>query len=392
MEPALAVLLVLAVTASGIGAWRLMSAPRRVLRPESEAMRTALHHATSTLPHLRRGLDGPSARKAAPHLRALTQAAALAITDEDSVLAVEGASGSGLNLAWLLELSRRVEDGRIHVEPKGAARLGPEIGGAAVVAPLVIQERHVGALIALYESDRRLRPDDTRVVGEAAALVSAQVELSLVAAQEERLTRAELHALRARISPHFIYNSLAAIASYIHSTPDTARTLLAEFADFTRYAFRGERTYVTIAEELHYVEKYLRLEQARFGNRLTVRVQVDPDVLQTVVPVLSLQPLVENAVRHGVEALAGQRTIEIVAIDHDLDVELRVCDDGPGMDGDEAASALSGARGGIGLSNVNRRLRSTFGDDYGLEIQSAPARGTTVVMVVPKFRVGVRAA
>jgi two-component system, LytTR family, sensor kinase len=392
MEPALAVLLVLAITASGIGAWRLMSAPRRVLRPESEAMRTALHHATSTLPHLRRGLDGPSARKAAPHLRALTQAAALAITDEDSVLAVDGASASSLTAAWLLELSRRVEDGRIHVEPKGAARLGPDIGGAVVVAPLVIQERHVGALIALYERDRRLRPDDTRVIGEAAALVSAQVELSLVAAQEERLTRAELHALRARISPHFIYNSLAAIASYIHSTPDTARTLLAEFADFTRYAFRGERTYVTIAEELHYVEKYLRLEQARFGDRLTVRVQVDPDVLQTVVPVLSLQPLVENAVRHGVEALAGKRTIEILGIDHDLDVELRVCDDGPGMDGDEAASALSGARGGIGLSNVNRRLRSTFGEDYGLEIQSTPSRGTTVVMVVPKFRVGVRAA
>jgi two-component system LytT family sensor kinase len=391
MEPALAVLLVLAITASGVGAWRLMSAPRRVLRPESEAMRTALHHATATLPHLRRGLDGPSARKAAPHLRALTQAAALAITDEHSVLAVDGGSGTDPGVAWLLELSRRVEDGRIHVEPKGAAWLEPDIG-AAVVAPLVIQQRHVGALIALYERDRRLRPDDTRVVGEAAALVSAQVELSLVAAQEERLTRAELHALRARISPHFIYNSLAAIASYIHSTPDTARTLLAEFADFTRYAFRGERTYVTIAEELHYVEKYLRLEQARFGDRLAVRVQVDPDVLQTVVPVLSLQPLVENAVKHGVEALAGKRTIEIVAIDHDLDVELRVCDDGPGMDGDEAASALSGARGGIGLSNVNRRLRSTFGEDYGLEIQSTPARGTTVVMVVPKFRVGVRAA
>jgi two-component system LytT family sensor kinase len=392
MESALVVVLVLAVTASAFGAWRLMSAPRRVLRPESEAMRTALHHATATLPHLRRGLEGPSARKAAPHLRALTQAAALAITDEDSVLAVDGASGSRLNVAWLLELSRRVEDGRIHVEPKGAARLGPENGGAAVVAPLVIQQRHVGALIALYERDRRLRPDDTRVVGEAAALVSAQVELSLVAAQEERLTRAELHALRARISPHFIYNSLAAIASYIHSTPDTARTLLAEFADFTRYAFRGERTYVTIAEELHYVEKYLRLEQARFGDRLTVRVQVDPDVLQTVVPVLSLQPLVENAVKHGVEALAGERTIEILAIDHDLDVELRVCDDGPGMDGAQASSALSGARGGIGLSNVNRRLRSTFGEDYGLEIHSTPARGTTVVMVVPKFRVGVRAA
>ena len=390
MEPALAVLLVLAVTASAFGAWRLLSAPRRVLRPESEAMRTALHHATATLPHLRRGLDGPSARKAAPHLRALTQAAALAITDEGRVLAVDGVGASSLSVTRLLELSRQVEDGRIHVEPKGAAQ--PDIGGAAVVAPLIIQERHVGALIALYERDRRLRPDDTRVVGEAAALVSAQVELSLVAAQEERLARAELHALRARISPHFIYNSLAAIASYIHSRPDAARTLLTEFADFTRYAFRGERTYVTIAEELHYVEKYLRLEQARFGDRLSVRVQVDPDVLQTVVPVLSLQPLVENAVKHGVEARAGRRTIEILGIDHDLDVELRVCDDGPGMDAEEAASALSGARGGIGLSNVNRRLRSTFGEDYGLEIGSQPARGTTVTMVVPKFRVGVRAA
>ena len=392
MEPALVALLVLAVTASAFGAWRLASAPRRVLRPESEAMRTALHHAISTLPHLRRGLDGPSARKAAPHLRALTQAVALAITDGDSVLAVDGTGTAHPTAARLLELSRRVEDGRIYVEPRRRSAEGADATGAAVVAPLLIQEQLLGALIAIYEPDHRLRPDDTRVVGEAAALVSAQVELSLVAVQEERLTKAELHALRARISPHFVYNSLAAIASYIHSTPDTARTLLAEFADFTRYAFRGERTYVTIAEELHYVEKYLSLEQARFGDRLTVRVQVDPDVLQAVVPVLSLQPLVENAVRHGVEALAGERTIEIVAIDHDLDVELRVSDDGPGMDGDEAASALSGARGGIGLSNVNRRLRSTFGEDYGLEIQSTPARGTTVVMVVPKFRVGVRAA
>ena len=390
MEPALAVLLVLAITASAFGAWRLLSAPRRVLRPESEAMRSALHHATATLPHLRRGLDGPSARKAAPHLRALTQAAALAITGGESVLAVDGAGASSLSVGRLIELSRQVQDGRIHVEPKGAAQ--PDIGGAAVVAPLIIQQRHVGALIALYERDRRLRPDDTRVVGEAAALVSAQVELSLVAAQEERLARAELHALRARISPHFIYNSLAAIASYIHSSPDAARTLLAEFADFTRYAFRGERTYVTIAEELHYVEKYLRLEQARFGDRLTVRVHVDPEVLHAVVPVLSLQPLVENAVKHGVEMRAGERTVEILAIDRDLDVEIRVVDDGMGMNEDEVAAALSGAHGGIGLCNVDRRLRTTFGEDYALEIQSEPAQGTTVVMVVPKFRAGVRAA
>ena len=270
-------------------------------------MRTALHHATATLPHLRRGLDGPSARKAAPHLRALTQAAALAITDGDTVLAVDGASGSSPVAAWLLELSRRVEDGRIHVEPKGPSRPVPELEGAAVVAPLVIQDRHIGALIALYERDRRLRPDDTRVVGEAAALVSAQVELSVVAAQEERLTKAELHALRARISPHFIYNSLAAIASYIHSTPDEAR----ELADRV-CRVHPVRVPAGSAPTSRWPRSCTTWRSTCGSSRrgsatgCTVRVQVDPDVLQTVVPVLSLQPLVENAVKHGVEARRGE--------------------------------------------------------------------------------------
>ena len=392
MEAALGLLLLVAIAGSGLGAWRLTSSPRRVLSPEREAMRSALHHTIATLPHLRRGLDETSAKAAAPHLRALTQAAAVAITDGDTVLALDGISGNGVSASYLRDLSAHVMDGRVHVQPRSnAVRLsGPN--GSAVVAPLVIQDETVGALIALYAEDYRLRPDDARVVGEAAALVSAQVELSVVADQEERLTRAELHALRARISPHFVYNSLAAIASYIHSNPEEARALLAEFAEFSRYSFKRERTYVTLAEELHYVQKYLRLEQARFQDRLTIRVQVDPDVLQTVVPVLSLQPLVENAVKHGVEMRCGRRTIEIIGIDRDLDVELRVRDDGIGMSTSKVAVALSGEAEGTGLHNVDRRLRATFGENYGLEIESEPDRGTTVVLAVPKFRVGVRAA
>jgi two-component system LytT family sensor kinase len=149
---------------------------------------------------------------------------------------------------------------------------------------------------------------------------------------------------------------------------------------------------VTLADELHYVQKYLRIEQARFGERLGVRVQVAPEVLHVVVPVLSLQPLVENAVRHGVEARAGRRTVEILGIDRDVDVELRVSDDGVGMDGDQIAAALRGAGEGTGLHNVDRRLRATFGEEYGLEIQSERGKGTTVIMTVPKFRAGVRAA
>jgi two-component system LytT family sensor kinase len=222
--------------------------------------------------------------------------------------------------------------------------------------------------------------------------VSAQVELSALAEHEERLAEAELRALRAQISPHFIYNALAAVANSIHTRPEEARELLTEFAEFTRYAFRGNRSYVTLADELHYVEKYLRLEKARFGDRLDVRVSVAPEVLTAVVPVLSMQPLVENAVRHGVEKAAGPCRVEILGADLDADVELTVRDGGAGMSAEAAAAALAGRGAGIGLANVHARLQSTFGPEYGLEVESPPGGGTVVRMLVPKFRAGVRAA
>ena len=375
MEAALGLLLVLAIAGSGLGAWRLTSSPRRVLSPEREAMRSALHHAIATLPHLRRGLDETSAKAAAPHLRALTQATAVAITDGDRVLALDGISGNDASAAHLRDLSAHVMDGRVHVQPRtNAVRLSGS-SGAAVVAPLVIQDENVGALIALYDEDYRLRPDDARVVGEAAALVSAQVELSVVADQEERLTRAELHALRARFRP--TSSTTRSLPSRAISTPTLNRhgsyspSLPSSLDTRSRRSARMS----PFAEELHYVEKYLRLEQARFRDRLTVRVQVDPDVLQTVVPVLSLQPLVENAVKHGVETRSGQRTIEIVGFDRDVDVELRVRDDGIGMSPSEVALALSGEAEGTGLHNVDRRLRAAFGENYGLEIETEPTVG-----------------
>ncbi len=383
MDVALGVLLGVALSASVLAAVRLVSTPR-ILSPAEESMRALLHAATATLPHLRRGLSAETARRSVPHVRALTQAQAVAIVDCDRVLAVDGqttALEQGQRLPPWLKTGRQ---DRVHVEKVPDA--------AAVVAPLVVQRERVGGLVCLYPSGGRLRPEDTRVVEETASLVSAQIELSAVAAQEERLAQAELAALRAQISPHFIYNALAAVASLIHTRPDEARELLTEFAEFTRYAFRGRRSYVTLADELHYVEKYLRLEQARFGDRLSVRVEVAPEVLGAVVPVLSIQPLVENAVRHGVEARSERVSVEIVGRDLDVDVELRVSDDGSGMDEDQAADALDGRGEGIGLSNVHGRLQATFGEEYGLRVESEPGRGTTVILCVPKFRAGVRAA
>ena len=110
---------------------------------------------------------------------------------------------------------------------------------------------------------------------------------------------AELRALRAQISPHFIYNALAAIASFVRTDPDRARELLLEFADFSRYALRRGGDFTTLADELRNVERYLVLKQARFGDRLTVSLRVAPEVLPVAILFLAIQPRVENAVLHG---------------------------------------------------------------------------------------------
>jgi two-component system LytT family sensor kinase len=390
VDVALGVVLGMVLAASLAAGWRLVVAPRRVLDPGGAAMQRAVHAATAILPHLRRGLTAESAASAAAPLRVLTGADAVALAGPDVLLAFEGL-GAGHHHAGdpLEQLVPARREERLHVEPRLACAAPDCPLRSAIVAPLAVRDRRVGLLVALYERPGRLRLEESRVVAEAAALVSAMIELSELEAQGERLARAELRALRAQISPHFIYNALAAVAAFIHSRPEEARELLIEFSEFIRYAFARQRPYVTLADELQYVEKYLRLEQARFGERLRVRVQVDPAVLQAVVPVLSLQPLVENAVRHGVESRPEGGLVAIEGRDLGADVELRVSDDGAGIDAERAAAALAGEGPGIGLGNVHGRLQSTFGEGYGLVVENGS--GTTVVMTLPKFRAGVRA-
>jgi two-component system LytT family sensor kinase len=385
---------VLGVTlvASGFAAVRFIR-PRRVLSPEGSAMQAALHAASATLPHLRRGLTRQSAAKAIPHLLILTQASAVAIADHETVLAYAGVGQDhhrgGEPAERLLGESASSRRTRVQMVecPDGDCPLG-----ARVVAPLVVREVHIGSLAAFFHEKRDIRPVNVRIVEEAAALVAAQVELATLTSQGERLAKAELSALRAQISPHFVYNALAAVANTIHTCPEEARELLIDFAEFTRYAFKTESPYVTLREELAYADRYLRLERARFRDRLDVRIEVAPEALTAVVPVLSLQPLVENAVRHGIERHGGAGELRITGLDLGSDVEVRVADNGTGMTAEDARSALRGTAGGIGLANVQTRLRTTFGPGYGLEIESALGHGTVVRMTVPKFRPGVRAA
>ena len=254
--------------ATAVGVWWTLVHARHAARtPETLGMQSALHAATATLPHLRRGLGPSSAARAVPHLRELTGAASVALADTRTVLAIDGEGGDQVRPGDLVShLLARTRDDRMRVEPRLTSSDPSCPLRSAVLAPLLVQGRRAGTLIAFYRARGRPPASELRVVREAASLVSAQLELSVVADQGERLARAELRALRAEISPHFIYNALAAVAGDIHTRPEEARELLIDFAEFTRYLFRDGRSYVTLADELEHVERYLRLEQARFRS------------------------------------------------------------------------------------------------------------------------------
>jgi two-component system, LytTR family, sensor kinase len=386
MELALGLGLGIGIAAIAAAIWRALRAPRTSGVSEA-AMQAALHAATATLPHLRKGLTARNAERAVPNLRALMGAAAIALADTRAVLAIDGEGREQVRPGDLLSrLLERADDNRVHMVPRLVSSDPTCPLRSAVLAPLIAQGKRVGTLIAFYRTVGRPSHHELRVVQEAASLVSAEVELSLVAAQEERVAQAELRALRAQISPHFIYNALAAVAGDIHSRPEEARDLLTDFAEFTRYLFRDGRSYVTLGEEIDHVERYLRLEQARFRDSLHVTIDVPPETRGTVVPAMSVQPLVENAVRHGVERRAGSGRVAITARTVGGDVELRVADDGIGIARERLGAVLAGAGGGIGVSNVDARLRATFGERYALRIESDIGQGTTAVMTVPNLR------
>ncbi|MER6583568.1 histidine kinase, partial [Nonomuraea sp. NPDC001023] len=256
---------------------------RRPALPEGgkhEATFTALHVAGLAAPALRGGLDRDSARKAVRHLHALLGTRAVAITSTDAALAWNGPCTDDV----LTYARTTLAAGRAQVfagRPHGA-----------VVVPLTVDDTVVGTLAAF---DEEVSAALVRAVTELGRWVSGQLELADLDASRRRALEAEMRALRAQISPHFVYNALTTIASFVRTNPKRARELLLDFADFSRYALRRAHDFTTLADELTCVDRYLLLERARFGDKLRFSLQVAPEVLPVPVPFLCLQPLVDPA-------------------------------------------------------------------------------------------------
>ncbi|MFS8200135.1 histidine kinase [Streptomyces sp. CWNU-52B] len=361
--------------------------------PVEHATFETLHTASLAAPPLRAGLTGETARKSARRLRTLLGTDALCLTDQDTVLAWEGV-GEHHREQIMERIGGPLETGRGEAfrlacdEPYCPLRW-------AVVAPLTVDDRVHGALVACAPRESAVL---VRATGEVARWVSVQLELADLDQSRTRLIEAEIKALRAQISPHFIFNSLAVIASFVRTDPERARELLLEFADFTRYSFRRHGEFTTLADELHAIDHYLALVRARFGDRLSVTLQIAPEVLPVTLPFLCLQPLVENAVKHGLEGGTGQvdkSRISISAQDAGAEALVVIEDDGPGMDPGRLRRILAGEASpsdGIGLSNVDDRLRQVYGDDHGLVIETARGAGMKITARLPKYQPGVHPA
>ena len=339
-----------------------------------------LHLASQAASYLRRGLDNDEVDRAARHLRTLLGCDVLAIVGVNGGVFIDG-QGEHLRAFAASVASRMPPSGRTLVV--AVPSISARDALYAIAAQVRCDSEVVGTVIAFATSRRAPL---IRATGEVADWVAAQLRLGELEASRAALAEAELRALRAQISPHFIYNALNAIASFITTDPHKARELVLEFADFTRYSFRRHGDFTTLADELRSIHSYLMLERARFGERLQVTLQISPETLTAVIPFLSLQPLVENAVRHGLESREGGGRITITAGNSATNVQITVEDNGSGIDPAEMQALLSGRGSGdqVGLVNVDSRLRKVYGEEYGLVIETNVGAGMLVRLLVPR--------
>lgn len=210
---------------------------------------------------------------------------------------------------------------------------------------------------------------------------SARIEHRLEE-QEKLLMTARVEALASQINPHFLFNTLTSISSLIRSQPETARVLIVKLSGLLRRLLRAQEHFVTMREELEAIDEYLDIEHIRFGPRLRIEKQVDPGCYEVVMPSMLLQPIIENSIKHGIEPKLGEGTITIRTARRDGHVIIDVIDNGVGV-GPGQAQHVKGS--GIGLRNVNERLRVIYGSNYQLQLDSVPGQGTCARVIIPEL-------
>jgi two-component system LytT family sensor kinase len=201
--------------------------------------------------------------------------------------------------------------------------------------------------------------------------------------QKRLLMQARMEALTSQINPHFLFNTLNSVSSLIRTDPDQARVMLVKLSKVLRRLLRKHENFTPLRDELSFIEDYLSIELVRFGEKLRFVKIVDDNTLDMLVPSMLLQPLVENCIKHGLSSKVEGGTIRLAARRAGERLHIEVEDDGVGIPEARLATLLDR---GIGVSNVNERLKVLFGNEYRMWIDSQPGRGTRIEIEVPELQ------
>jgi two-component system sensor histidine kinase LytS len=358
----------------------------RVRRLRREA--PTLELLAATLPELRLGLSETGARTLAYEVFEKLGYGAVAVTDTTRVLAFVGAGADHHQpgdepIRPVFEALAANETRIAPLALRVACRHPACPLGAAAIVPLRLSDGPIGALVAYATDGSPLGDDDVELLAALGDQLSTQLQLSELAGSARAAASAELKALQAEIEPHFLFNCLNTIASFIRTDPDRARALVLAFADYCRWTLARPGEFVPLEEELKHVRSYLALEQARFGPQLEVEIDATREALDVRLPPFLVQPLVENAVKHG----KTDRPLRLLVRARVRRGRLRVTvrDNGRGIAREALERVLepgvgSSAGPGLGLANVHRRLTVFYGE--GVRLKSG-AFGTVVRLRVP---------
>ncbi|RAK18945.1 two-component system sensor histidine kinase LytS [Anoxybacillus vitaminiphilus] len=385
------------VVANGLGCAIFILVIRNVFQEEEKAgalqAEKAMRLAEATVSYLRNGLTPQSAKAICELFIKEVSSIAVAVTDKTRILAHVGA-GSDHHVAGepiQTETTRKViETGEmLIVHNRVICRHVDCPLHKEIIAPLKKKDETVGTLKFYFRSEADLSSITFEFVKGLSSLLSLQLEIAEAEKYYQLMKEAQIKALHAQVHPHFLFNALNTIVSYIRIDPNRARQLLLSLAHYFRKNLVGATEMLsTLEEELKHVRAYLTIEEARFQDKLRVFYEIEEGYEQLTLPTMTLQPLVENAVKHGLRHMKKGSEIVISVKSRGSFVEIAVSDNGKGMGKEQVARLLqkpvaSQSGAGIGLYNVNERLKSLLGEHAKLLIISQEGKGTTVQLVIP---------
>ncbi len=383
------------IVANSIGVGIFIGIIESIFKEEERAAafqaQRSLKIANRTLKYLRKGFNKESAYKTAQIIYHMTDVKAVSITNKEKILAHIGIGEdhhkagdnikTGLTKDVISSGCYRVAyySHEINCGYKGCKLK------SAIIVPLKERNKTVGALKLYKTRENSITQVDLELALGLASLFSTQIELSKLDYQSKLVAKSELKALQAQINPHFLFNAINTIVSLIRTKPDKARNLLIHLSSYFRKNLQQNSEEVQLSKEIEHINSYLEIEKARFGDKLRVIFNINQDV-ECFLPPLILQPIVENAIKHGVTEKLEGGSIEIMAINDEEDTILIVEDDGVGMSEQRLKQIFSKKRrdDSIGLINVNNRLKNLYGEEYELKIESKIGVGTKVTMRIPK--------